>query len=189
MTYGDLKAKVRAMCERPEGVSLREASTEINRADSVASVYFSKMRKAGEVFQGGVHLKYRYFTEKAAAEAYDAKAKADLAKQMAESKERRRIKNTQRERDRRAKLKEKMIPKKRKAAAAKIEKILKAKPVGQHVLIESKQQSLDKKRAHVNAEIVWPDNVVVKVFTSHDRYAIPANFEGEFMQEWKKRRA
>lgn len=189
MSYGDLKTKVRAMCARLEGVSLREASDEISRPDGVASVYLNNMRKSGEVIQAGVHLKYRYFTDKEAAAAYDAKAKADLAKQMAESKERRRIKNTQRERDRRAKMKEKMIPKKRKAAAAKIEKILKPKPVGQHVLIESKQQALDKKRAHVNAEIVWPDHVKVQVVTSPDRYAIPANYEGGFMAEWNQRRA
>lgn len=189
MSYGDLKAKVREMCERKEGVSLREASNEIARPDGVASVYLNNMRKAGEVIQAGVHLKYRYFTDKDAAAVYDAKAKADLAKQMAESKERRRIKNAQRERDRRAKQQAMMIPKKRKAEAARIEKIIKTKPVVQQVLLESKQQSIEKKREHLKAEIVWPEHVKVQVIKSHDRYSIPANHIGGFMEEWNRRRA
>lgn len=134
-----------------------------------------------------------------------------------EAKQRRREQNKERMRKVRARLRENSPPKppkppkeprkvmtaeerrakqaernRKKYLARKLKALLDKRPKAQNIVIENKQQAIDKKRAHLKAVVVWPENVKVQVvpgFQGDTRYKPGPGYVGGFTQEWNERRA
>jgi hypothetical protein len=80
----------------------------------------------------------------------------------------------------------------RKYAAKRIKRLLDMKPKAQNIVIETKQQAIDKKRTHLKAVIEWPEHVKVQViegFKGDTRYQPEPGHVGSFTKEWQERRA
>jgi DNA-binding Lrp family transcriptional regulator len=180
--YGEVFAKVRALCARPVGVSLAEASDEIGRSQNAVSVYIAKLVGSGDVVRAGVYGEYRYFKNRKKAAEHDVVAKAARDVRMAEAKKRKNERRAQKERENRA------IARAQKVVQA----VKKAKPKKvHHIVIQSVRQSKDQLRQHKEATIVWPEHVKVqRIPTPADmRFAPEPGYKGSFLQEWHERRA
>lgn len=208
--------KILALASRKEGVTYYEAHHAIGgNALGGAGSYITKLIRSGKMFKSGVKDYMRYFTDKANADAYQIEADAARLVRIAELKEKVKKKNALRMKERRAKLRQAKPPKPpkppkvkkakvitpdelkrreslreareaRNYAAKKLKRLLDKKPKAQNIVIETKQQAIDKKRTHLKAVIEWPEHVKVQViegFKGDTRYQPEPGFVGSFKQE------
>jgi hypothetical protein len=200
--YGTQADKIREMCARPTGCSLKEAAEGIGKPMTTASVYIANMVNGKEAVKAGCHGGYRYFKWPEHAEPYHEKAVIEFAARMEQSKIRRRAYQAKRERVRRINeriakgMPPYLAPKPPKPP--KPPKVAKPKAVKQapkqrtmNILIETNQQGLDQKREHKAATIVWPEHVKVQVYETRPdmRFKLEPGYRGQFSQEWQERRA
>ena len=184
--------KIRMLASRPEGIGLVEASDLLSKPQANVSTYLSKMTRSGEAIRAGAHGAYRYFTDKDHAAAFDVIGKAEYEKIRAAFKEKRRLRETQRMRDRRGSKprKPKVIKEPKPMKQTKEKKVLAPRTWTQNIIIETKQQGIDKQRAAREATIIWPDHVKVQKIPGFQgvSYKPDASHQGQFMKEWKELR-
>lgn len=210
--------KIMVLASRKEGVTYYEAHHAIGgNALGGAGSYITKLIRSGKMFKSGVKDFMRYFTDKANADAYQIEADYARLVRMAELKEKLKVKNALRMKERRAKLRQAKPPKPPKPEKPKpikptpeeraeklrakererykvrrLKALLDKKPKAQNIAIETKQQAIDKKRTHLKAVIEWPEHVKVQViegFKGDTRYQAEPGYVGSFTKEWQERRA
>lgn len=189
--YGELANKVRALCARDIGCSLKDASEALDRPLNTASVYAMNLVNHGEVVKAGVHGEYRYFKDRQKAAEHDLVAKESRRIQVIESKKKKDAKRAQYEREKRARIRaEKGLPPYDPAEHKKKEKP--PKPAKQAKEPSIKQTKEWKPPTPKVVNIVWPENVkVIKRETPKDYrfFNPPAGWKGEFLREFEKRRS
>jgi predicted transcriptional regulator len=147
------------LCSSPEGRSTKEIAELLGRKQNSASVYMAELKRAGILFRGGADKTYRFFTDPVAAAEYEKQAKEALKKQMEATAQRIREAAAARGRKERAeKRKEQgLAPYERKPK--KID--LTARDSG--LVIATKQQEIDHKRFHAQANVIWPEGVKITI--------------------------
>lgn len=155
---GELAQAIIGLCRSKDGRSTQEISDILDRNRNSTGVYISDLTRARILFKGGAGKIFRFFTDEAAASAYTAQALVDLQKQKEAAAER------QRESDRRCK-RTKAEERKAQGLApygrkpAKVDLV----PRDSGLVIATKQQEIDHKRFHAQANIVWPPNVKITI--------------------------
>lgn len=187
--YGKTIAKVRELCARDTGASLREVADAIERPLNVASTYVVKLTKIGESVKVGCHGEYRYFMDRAKAAEFDLQAKADRAKQLEESEKRKRASRAKAERDKRARIRaERGLPPYDPNARSTRAK----KPAKQAAQPRKRQEPVDIKKLHQSATVVWPEHIQIqKVPSGRDtRFTFdpPPGWRGQITKDWMNRR-
>lgn len=196
--YGKTISKVRELCARDTGASLREVADAIERPLNVASTYVVKLTKIGEAVKVGCHGEYRYFFDREKAAEFDVKAKAELAKQLEESERRKREMRSKAEREKRAKRRADMgLPPYdpnnpatffagRKSTKPKTAKRVRASQP------RKQRQHVDIKKLHLSATVVWPEHIQIqKVPAGRDtRFTFdpPPGWRGQITEDWMNRR-
>lgn len=205
------------LASRPEGVSQQELMSAMG-GKSQSAVSRALDRIGDAITKAGVKDYHRYFTDKDQAAEYQVTAEIDRERRIKESIEKTRIAEKIRMQKRRDQIralkppaphkppkppkkptmtaeqrKERDTERQRaKRSAKRMAELLEMKPKAQNIVIESPQQAIDKKRAHLKAQIEWPESVKVQVipgFKGDTRYKPEPGYMGSFTKEWQERRA
>lgn len=158
---------VAGLCKIAGGKSAAELSEILSIKRQSISWHLSELMKAGIVFRGGAGKNLRYFGDAQKAAGYTLDASEQLVKSRAESTERNRLKAAERSR---ATYARKKAEKARQSK--KVQRVdLSNRDSG--LVIATKQQEIDHKRFHAQANVVWPENVKVTI--------IPTGVDTRFM--------
>lgn len=174
------------LCSCADGQSTSEIAGTLGRKRNSASVYMADLTRAGILFKGGADKSFRYFTDPAAAQAYTQTAIAALAVQREETAKRQREKSAERGRNKRAEARAQQGDK----PAQKPKKVsLAARDSG--LVIATKQQEIDHKRFHAQANVVWPEGVKITIIptgvdTRFMAFVKPG--KGQISRDWMARR-
>jgi hypothetical protein len=168
----ELAQAIVGLCKSPQGRSTDELVDILDRNRSSVSVYVSQFIRDGLLFRGGVVRRYRFFVSQEDAAAYTVLAEIDLTKQKEATADRQRAAAAARMR------KVYEAERRKREAEKKAEEV--AKPVridlamrDSGLVIATKQQGIDQRRAHMQANVVWPENVKVTI--------IPTGVDTRFM--------
>lgn len=212
--------KIMALASRKEGVTYYEANDAVSsKSIGCAGAYITSLIRAKKLFKSGVKDFQRYFANKVDADAYQIEADVARLVRLADVKKKRNAANVIRMKNKRAEMRQAKPPKPAKQKPVKPEKpkitpkqraenkrakerkryaerrlkaLLDKKPKAQNIVIETKQQAIDKKRTHLKAVIEWPEHVKVQViegFKGDTRYQPAPGYVGSFTREWQQRRA
>lgn len=171
--HGEIKAKILALCSKPEGMSLKELRVAIDRQSRTTMSIANPLLARGDLHGAGITYFTRYFTHKEHADAFALIAEAEHQKHLARKLDERRAQwRAKNERD---------TEKKRKEPKAKKE--------GKPVLRQSKPYVPPTVR---KAQIIWPDHVQVqRIPTAQDtRFTFdpPPGWKGEITRDWMDHR-
>lgn len=154
-------------CKNPKGFSISELAAETNDTAESCNTIAGILVRSGRLYKGGVIRYFRYFTNKADADAWDLVAEDDRKTRMKETQKRIR---------------------QRKAERART-----GKPAGRPTVVKvEKPKKVKKKRSEIvlrrtdtvkpsakPANIIWPEHVKVLVHPTP-----PGRFEFEPPKGW-----
>lgn len=171
--HGEIKAKILALCSKPEGMSLKELRIAIDRQSRTTMSIAKPLLDRGDLHAAGITYFTRYFTHKEHAESFALIAQAEHEKHLAMKLEERKAKwREKNKRDTERKRKEK------KARKERAPTIRQSKPYVPPV--------------HRPAQIIWPENVQVqRIPTPQDTrftFTPPKGWKGEITRDWMDRR-
>lgn len=150
------------LCKLPGGRSAKELAELLERNQNSVGSYASEMVKAGELYRGGVVRNYRYFGTQEEAEAFTVTAEADLLKKKAEATERRKKRDIERaRRQTQRKTAERRASRQAQVRSSPARIDLAMRDSGR--VIATRQQEIEHKRFHAQANIVWPPNVKITI--------------------------
>lgn len=195
--WGAMTNIIRSLAQRKIGVSLREVADKLDRPLNIASGMVSRIHRQKELTKAGIHGQYRYFANPEDAKKHDLEAEEARLKRVQAYKERQNVVRAKRRREARAKAREakglppyvKPTPKPKPPKAQKVD----LKPRDSRIVLSTKDQDLEKKKAHKAANIVWPEHVKVQVIpTGQDtrfKFIPPSKeWRGQITQDWHDRR-
>lgn len=177
---------IAGLCKSEAGRSAAELSAIMEIKRSSISWHLSELMKAGIVFRGGAGKDLRYFQNPEIAKEYTQEAEARLAKSKAATAEKIKAKAAERARENYAK---KQKEKKAQEVAKPVRIDLAMRDSG--LVIATKQQEIDHKRFHQQANVIWPDNVKVTIIPTGVDTRFMAFVEpgkGQISQDWAQRR-
>lgn len=182
----ELAQSILGLCNSPQGRSTNEIGDILDRNRNSVSVYVSQFIRDGLLFRGGVVRRYRFFVSQEDAAAYTVLAEIELAKQKEAAAERRRIADIQRAR----RQTQRKTAERRASNLAHVRKSpvridLAMRDSG--LAIATKQQEIDHKRFHQQANVIWPENVKVTIIPTGQDTRFMAFVEpgkGQISRDW-----
>lgn len=173
-----LTARILKACQVAAGLSLSELATATNDSADNCNTIAGILVRSGRLYQSGVVRYFRYFTNKADADAWDLVAEDDRKARMKESARLKRQRKAERART------GKPVG---RPPLPKVEKPPKKKRV-ELVL----QRSESVKPAPKAATVTWPENVKVTIAPQHkdSRYSFepPPGWKGQITRDWMESR-
>lgn len=166
----ELAQAILGLCKNPQGRSTEELGNILDRNRNSVCSYVSLFVKDGELFRGGVVRSYRYFAAEEDAKAFTAMAEIKLAKQKEEAAKRKNVLAAKRQKQKyTAEKRREKYEKSKKNAPPRVD--LAKRDSG--LIIATKQQEIDHRRLHMQANVIWPENVKVTI--------IPTGVDTRFM--------
>jgi len=176
-----------------EGKTAEEFSEILDVKRSSLGWYLSWLMNDGWIHRGGVGKDFVYFRDSDQAKKYTVAAAARLVNSKAATAEKKRLQAAERGRKAYAKKKAEQekqeMPKVKKEPKRPVRINLAMRDSG--LVIATKQQEIDHKRFHAQANVIWPEGVKITIIPTgvDTRFmAFVESGKGQISRDWMARR-